>query len=82
LDFKGPVIDMNEPESNSAGKARAAALHAEIDKLAGAKPAADGSRTSGSKVDGIKADEPAAKPTNPRDYIQQWMAEHDKKPEK
>ena len=64
---------MSEPESNPGGKARAAALRAEIDKLAGGtKPAADAN----------KADEPAAKPANPRDYIQQWMAEHDKKPEK
>lgn len=64
---------MSEPESSPGGKARAAALRAEIDKLTGApKPAGGGS----------KADAPAAKPANPRDYIQQWMAEHDKKPEK
>jgi hypothetical protein len=63
----------DDPESNAAGKARAAALHAEIDRLTGkAKPA----------VDGAKVDEAAdQKPTNPRDYINQWMAEHDKKPE-
>jgi hypothetical protein len=61
-------IEMSEPESNPAGKARAAALRAEIDKLAGGKkPAA----TDGNKD----------KPANPRDYIHQWMAEHDKKPE-
>jgi hypothetical protein len=59
---------MSDPESNPAGKARAAALRAEIDKLTGTtKPAADDA----------KADR---KPTNPRDYINQWMAEHDKKP--
>jgi len=64
---------MSEPESNPGGKARAAALRAEIDKLTGtAKPAADDA----------KADKAAdKKPTNPRDYINQWMAEHDKKPE-
>jgi hypothetical protein len=61
---------MSESDSNPAGKARAAALRAEIDKLTNAtKPSAD--RT-----------EPPKKPTNPRDAIHQWMAEHDKKPEK
>ena len=60
---------MSDPESKSAGNKRAAVLRAEIDKLTGGtKPEADG-----------KKDE---KPTNPRDFIQQWMAEHDKKPER
>jgi len=57
---------MNEPKSDPEGKARAAALRAEIDKL----------------TEGNKADKAANKPANPRDAIHQWMAEHDKKPEK
>lgn len=61
---------MSESESSPADKARAAALRAQIDKLTGAKkPAADDGKA-------------ANKPTNPRDAIHQWMAEHDKKPEK
>jgi hypothetical protein len=56
---------------NSTGKARAAAIRAEIDKLAGAtKPAED-------STDPAKA--AADAPANPRDFIQKWMAEHDKK---
>ena len=63
---------MSEPESKAGSKARAAALQTEIDRLTGtAKPAADDA----------KADKAAGKkPANPRDYINQWMAEHDKKP--
>jgi hypothetical protein len=62
---------MSEPKSTPTGKARAAAIRAEIDKLAGGnKPPADGNEADG---------KPAL---NPRDYINQWMAEHDKKPEK
>jgi hypothetical protein len=61
---------MSESESERAGKARAAALREQIDKLTGAKkPKADG-------------DQAEKKPTNPRDAIHEWMAEHDKKPEK
>jgi hypothetical protein len=52
-------------EPSPARKARAAAIHAEIDKLTGIEQ----SGTS-----------PKGKPVNPRNYIQQWMAEHDKKP--
>jgi hypothetical protein len=52
-------------EPSPSGKARAAAIHAEIDKLTGA----DQSGTT-----------PKDKPANPRDNVQQWMAEHDKKP--
>lgn len=60
---------MSDSESKSAGKARAAALRAEIEKLSATKPPDDGSQ-------------PPKKPTNPRDAIHEWMAEHDKKPEK
>ena len=59
---------MSDSESNSAGKARAAALRAEIEKLSATKPA--------------EGSQPPKKPTNPRDAIHEWMAEHDKKPEK
>jgi hypothetical protein len=63
---------MSEPKSNPDdkanpdGKARAAALRAEIDKLS----------------ERSKAGKAPSKPTNPRDAIHQWMADHDKKPEK
>jgi hypothetical protein len=50
----------------ASGAARAAALHAEIDKLK------KGGRRSG--------EEDKRAPPSPRDYIQGWMAEHDKKP--
>ena len=61
---------MSDTGSKPTGNPRAAALRNEIDKLtSGNKPEAGG----GKKPD---------KPTNPRDYIQHWMAEHDKKPEK
>jgi hypothetical protein len=54
-------------EPSASGKARAAAIHGEIDKLtgAGAKPRGKAQTTA---------------PIAPRDYIQHWMAEHDKKP--
>jgi hypothetical protein len=62
---------MTEPKPTDASKARAAAIHAEIDKLTGGdKPSAE-DQTS---------DKAAGKPPSPRDYVQQWMAEHDKKP--
>jgi hypothetical protein len=50
---------------NPSGKARAAALHAEIDKL-----------TSGN---GPSREEKQA-PSSPREFIHRWMATHDKKP--
>jgi hypothetical protein len=64
---------MTEPKPTAAGKARAAAIHAEIDKLTGDnKTPLEGQepRKTGEKP-----------PPSPRDFIQQWMAEHDKKPE-
>jgi hypothetical protein len=73
FDCKG--IDMDEPKSKPEskpapdGNARAAALRAEIDKLTGGKKA---------DVSGQGADK---SPSNPREYIDKWMAEHDKKPE-
>jgi hypothetical protein len=62
------VIGMSEPEPKPAGNARAAALRAEIDKLAA---------ETKSEADARKTDKPA----NPREFIHRWMAEHDKKPE-
>ena len=50
---------------NQAGKGRAAAIRAEIDKITGA----------------TKSDK-AEKPASPHEYIQKWMSEHDKKPDK
>jgi hypothetical protein len=62
---------MTERKPTAPGKARAAAIHAEIDKLTGV------TRTP------PEGEDPAGKkPTSsPRDFIQKWMAEHDKKPE-
>ena len=62
---------MAEREPTEAGKARAAAIHAEIDRLKGAANAP------------LPADQPAktgeqAKLT-PREYVDQWMAENDRK---
>ena len=63
---------MTEPKPTDASKARAAAIHAEIDKLTGGKkPSAENQASD-------KAAENS--PPSPRDYVQQWMAEHDKKP--
>jgi hypothetical protein len=56
-----------KPKPSPDSKARAAAIHAEINRL-----------TSG-KTDEKPADKKKA-PLSPRDYIQKYMAEHDKKP--
>jgi hypothetical protein len=72
------------PKPSPDSKARAAAIHAEIDRLttgkASEKPAdekpADEKPADEKPADGKKA------PLSPRDYIQQYMAEHDKKPDK
>ena len=63
---------MADQKPTEAGKARAAAIHAEIDRLTGAGTAP------------LQADEHGktgeqAKPT-PREFVDQWMAEHDQKP--
>jgi hypothetical protein len=58
-----------KPKPSPDSKARASAIHAEIDQL-----------TSG-KANEKTADEKKA-PLSPRDYIQQYMAEYDKKPDK
>jgi hypothetical protein len=67
------------PKPSPGSKARAAAIHAEIDQLtsgnANEKPADEKS------ADEKLADEKKA-PLSPRDYIQKYMAEHDKKPDK
>jgi hypothetical protein len=54
-----------KPSPKPRGKARAAALHAEIDKL-----------TSGGGQSGQEKQRPAS----PREFIHRWMATHDKKP--
>jgi hypothetical protein len=48
-----------------SGKARAAALHAEIEKL-----------TSGNR----QSTQEKQTPPSPREFIHRWMATHDKKP--
>ena len=53
-----------KPSPKPSGKARAAALHAEIDKLIGGK--------------GQSTEEKQA-PPSPREFIHRWMATHDKK---
>lgn len=54
-----------KPDPKPRGKARAAALHAEIDKLTG------GSEQSRQEKQ---------RPPSQREFIQRWMATHDKKP--
>ena len=54
-----------KPSPKPRGKARAAALHAEIDKL-----------TSGKE----RSTDDKQPPPNPREFIHRWMATHDKKP--
>jgi L-lysine 2,3-aminomutase len=63
-----------KPKPSPDSKARAAAIHAEIDRL-----------TSGKAKEKPADEKPADKkkaPLSPRDYIQQYMAEDDKKPGK
>jgi len=62
---------MTEPKPTAASKARAAAIHAEIDKLTGKTPP-EGQQSK-------KAADEA--PSSDREFIQQWMADHGKKPE-
>lgn len=71
------VTAMGENDSDAAAKARAAALREEIDRLT--KPTADRAKSDGKKSD-ANTDKGPGKPTNPRDFIHQWMTEHDKKP--
>jgi hypothetical protein len=54
-----------KPSPKPRGKARAAALHAEIDKLTG---------------DNEPSREEKQAPSSPREFIHRWMATHDKKP--
>jgi hypothetical protein len=64
---------MANQKPTEAGKARAASIHAEIDKLTGA---------SGTPLEAEEPGKTGAKaPLSPRDFINQYMAEHDKKPE-
>jgi hypothetical protein len=64
---------MTNPKPTEAGKARAASIHAEIDRLAG---------TSAPPLDPEAPANSAEKaPLSPREFIDQWMAEHDKKRE-
>jgi hypothetical protein len=62
------------PKPSPDSKARAAAIHAEIDQLTSGK-------ANEKPADEKSADEKKA-PLSPRDYIQKYMAEHDKKPDK
>ena len=72
------------PKPSPGSKARAAAIHAEIDQLtsgkANEKPA-DEKSADEKLADEKLADEKKAA-LSPRDYIQKYMAEHDKKPDK
>jgi hypothetical protein len=61
---------MTEPKPTAASKARAAAIHAEIDKL---------TKKTAPDQDSKKPDGEA--PSSDREFIQQWMADHGKKPE-
>jgi hypothetical protein len=61
---------MADQNPTPAGKARAASIHAEIDRLTGGKVQPSG------KEPGNPSEK--ASPT-PREYINQWMAEHDRK---
>ncbi len=64
---------MTKPKPTEAGKARAASIHAEIDRLTG---------TSVPPLDPEAPVNSAEKaPLSPREFIDQWMAEHDKKRE-
>jgi hypothetical protein len=67
------MADKPKPSPDSA--ARAAALHAEIDQLTGKTPTKD----ADDKTAGADDNKPSL---SPRDYIQKYMTEHDKKPEK
>ena len=64
---------MTNPKSTEAGKARAASIHAEIDRLTGTRtPTLDPE---------LPANSTEKAPLSPREFIDQWMAEHDKKRE-
>ena len=54
-----------KPSPKPSGKARAAALHAGIEKL-----------TSGNR----QSPQEKQAPASPREFIHRWMATHDKKP--
>jgi hypothetical protein len=69
---------MAKRETNPGGKARAAAIHAEIDKLTGADKNTSDKNKPREGAEPGKSGEKA--PLSPRDFIHQWMAEHDKKP--
>lgn len=62
------------PKSSSTSKARADAIHAEIDRLTSGKGTTAAGKKSG------KAGEET--PLAPRDFIHRWMAEHDNKRDK
>jgi hypothetical protein len=66
-------FNMTEPKPTDASETRAAAIHAEIDKLTGGNKTALEDQGSGKTSE-------KSPPPSPRDYIQQWMADHDKKP--
>jgi hypothetical protein len=66
-----------KPKPSPDSKARAAAIHAEIDRLTSGKA---NEKPADEKSAGEKLSEEKKAPLSPRDYIQQYMAEHDKKP--
>jgi hypothetical protein len=68
---------MAKRETNPAGKARAAAIHAEIDELTGAAKNTSDKNTPREGAEPGTSGEKT--PLSPRDFIQRWMAEHDKK---
>jgi hypothetical protein len=61
---------MADQKSTPAGKARAASIHAEIDRLTGGNVQPEGEAP-------VNTAEKA--PLTPREFINQWMAEHDRK---
>ena len=65
---------MADQKPTDAGKARADAIHAEIDRLTGAGTAPRPADQPG------KTDEQAT--LTPREFVDQWMSENDKKPDK
>jgi hypothetical protein len=67
------------PKPSPDSKARAAAIHAKIDQLTSGKAK---EKPANEKAANEKPANEKKAPLSPRDYIQQYMAEHDKKPDK
>jgi hypothetical protein len=60
-----------KPKPSPGSKARADAIHAQIKRLTSGTESPEKSEPTGGKT-----------PPSPRDFIRQWMAEHDKPPQK